>query len=105
MQAAIDAQSGMPLHGSAADGQQSSIGSDADISVISCDLNLNAAAPAAGSEATDNTIRRANMVRAKAMWRQYPVTAVRGQVTILRGTQWQSACPGLTYDPTKVITG
>ena len=43
MQAAIDAQSGMPLHGSAADGQQSSIGSDADISVISCDLNLNAA--------------------------------------------------------------
>ena len=67
MQAAIEAQSGMPLHGSAADGQQSAIGSDADISVMSCEFILNAAAPAAGSQATDNAIKRASMVRAKAM--------------------------------------
>ena len=94
MQAAIDAQSRMLLHGSAADGQQSSIGSDADVSVISCDVNLKAAAPA-GSQATDNAIRSANMVRAKAMWRQYPVTAVRGQVTILRGTHLAKHPPGV----------
>ena len=68
MQAAIDAQSGMPLHGSAAEGQQSSIGSEADISIIWCDLNLNAAAPAAGSQATDNAIRRTNMVRTKPIY-------------------------------------
>ena len=85
MQAAIDAQSPMDLSQGLAAGGQQSIGSDADISVISCEFILNAAAPAAGSEATDNAIRRANMVRAKAMWRQYPVAAVRGQVTILRG--------------------
>ena len=73
MQAAIDAQSRMPLHGSAAGGQQSSIGSDADISVISCGFNLNAAALAAGNDATDNAIRSANMVRAKVMPRwEYP---------------------------------
>ena len=77
MQAAIEAQSGMPLHGSAADGQQSSIGSDADISVISWDFNLKVAALAAGSEATDNAIRSANMVRANIMieQRQYPVAS------------------------------
>ena len=78
MQAAIEAQSAPPLHGSAADEQQSSIGSDADISVISCVFNLNEAAPAAGSQATDNAIRRANMVRAKVMseLRQYPMMSV-----------------------------
>jgi hypothetical protein len=69
MQAAIDAQSRMPLHGFAAGGQQSSIGSGADISVISCGFNLNAAALAVGNNATDNAIRRANMVRVKAMLR------------------------------------
>ena len=77
MQAAIDAQSPMALsHGLAACGQQSSIGSEADISVISCDLNLNAAMLAAGSNATESAIRRANMVRAKAMleYPQYPPT-------------------------------
>jgi hypothetical protein len=49
---------------------------------------LNVAAPAVGSSATEKTIMRANMVRAKAMseWREYPATAVRGQVTISRGT-------------------
>jgi len=68
MQAAIEAQSPIDLSQVlAAGGQQSSIGPEADISVISCDVNLNAAAPAAGSEATDNAIRRANMVRANIM--------------------------------------
>ena len=88
MQAAIDAQSRMPLHGSAACGQQSSIGSDADISVIACGFNLNVAEPAVGSSATDSAIRRANMVRAIAMleWRNYPAASGGGQVTILGGT-------------------
>ena len=76
MQAAIEAQSGMPLHGSAADGQQSSFSSEADISVISCVFNLNATAPAAGSQATDNAIRSANMVRPMAMFRQYLMASV-----------------------------
>ena len=68
MQAAIEAQPPIDLsQGLAAGGQQSSIGSEADISVISWDVNLNVAAPAAGSEATDNAIRRANMVRANIM--------------------------------------
>ena len=75
MQAAIEAQSAPPLHGSAADEQQSSIGSDTDISVIPCVFNLNAAAPAAGSQATDNAIKSTTMVRAKVMSeaRQYPM--------------------------------
>jgi hypothetical protein len=85
MQAAIEAQSPMDLsQGLAAGGQQSSIGSEADISVISCDLNLNAAAPAAGSEATDKAIRSANMVRAKVIseWRQYPAIAPKVKLRI-----------------------
>jgi len=68
MQAAIEAQSPIDLsQGLAAGGQQSSIGSEADISVISWDFNLKAAAPAAGNEATDKAIRSANMVRANTM--------------------------------------
>ena len=68
MQAAIEAQSPMELsQGFAAGGQQSSIGSEADISVISWDLNLKAVALAVGSEATEKAIRRANMVRANTI--------------------------------------
>jgi len=85
-QAAIDPQSSLS-HGLAAGGQQSCIGSDADISAASCDFTL--AAPAAGSMATDTAIRSANMVRTKAILGTvyiYPAAAVHRQVTILRGT-------------------
>ena len=68
MQAAIEAQSPIDLsQGLAAGGQQSSIGSEADISVISWDLDLKAVALAVGSEATEKAIRRANMVRANTI--------------------------------------
>src|SRR5438132_6554215 len=91
-QAAMDVQSLMALSQRlAACGQQSSIGSEADISVMSWDWNLSAPAPAAGSSATDNAIRAANMVRAKAMsgWRIIPRSRY-GQVTFLRGARWQN---------------
>jgi hypothetical protein len=67
-QVAMDALSSPALsHGLAVGGQQSCIGSDADISGASCGCSLNAAAPAAGSIATDTAMRRANMVRKTAI--------------------------------------
>jgi hypothetical protein len=67
-QVAMDAQSPPALsHASAVGGQQSCIGSDAEISVGSCGCSLNAAGPAAGSIATDAAMRRANMVRKTAI--------------------------------------
>jgi hypothetical protein len=58
-------------------GQQSSIGSSADISVISWGPDLNPAVPAAGSNATDRAIKSANMFRAKIMLRwEYPKSGV-----------------------------
>jgi hypothetical protein len=77
-QVAIDPQPAIALsHGLAACGQQSSIASEADISAASCDFSLNAAAPAAGTMATDSAIRNANMVRAKVIFErtEYPVPA------------------------------
>ena len=57
--AAMDVQSSMALHGMAAGGQQSCIGSEIDISV-----DARAAAPAViGSIATDTAMKTANMVR------------------------------------------
>ena len=90
MQAAIDAQSPMALsHGMTACGQQSSIGSDADISIMSWGCDLNAAAPAIGSNATDSAITKANMVRAMAMLKcqDYPAAAGGGQVTTSRAAR------------------
>ena len=72
-------------HRLAAGGQQSCIGSDADISVASCDVTLNAAAPAAGSMATERAIRRANMVRTSGIWRgNIRRRPIHRQVTISR---------------------
>jgi hypothetical protein len=71
-QVAIDAQSALS-HGTAAGGQQSCIGSGADISVGSCGCSLNAAAPTAGSTATDTAMRTANMVRKTAIC-AYPIS-------------------------------
>src|SRR5262252_4028296 len=60
----MDPQSSVVLsHGLALGGQQSCIGSAADISVSSCTFSVNAAPLAAGSIATDSAIRIANMVR------------------------------------------
>jgi hypothetical protein len=60
----MDPQSSMVLsHGLAAGGQQSRIGSTAEISVASCDLSLNPNPPPIGSIATEAAIRIANMVR------------------------------------------
>jgi hypothetical protein len=86
-QVAMVPQSSMALsQGLAAGGQHSCIGSVADISVASCDFSLKATAPAAGRSATDAAIRKANMVRANAIYcgniRPQPV---EGQVTISRG--------------------
>jgi hypothetical protein len=75
-QAAIDPQSPMS-HGLAAGGQQSCIGSEADISAASCVFESKAAPATAGNKATDAAIRRANMVRANAIGRQYPAAAGR----------------------------
>lgn len=98
MQAAIDAQSPMALSQGLAAGGQQSIGSDADISAISCDFNLNAAVPATGIDATDSAIRRANMVRAKGMI-EWPISC-RGQYgssdDFARTPHWQSVCYGLS---------
>ena len=77
-QPAIDPQSSMALpHGSAAGGQQSCIGSGADISAASCDFSLKAAPAPIGSMATDSAIRIANMVRANAILQRthYPAAA------------------------------
>ena len=64
VQAAMDPQSPMALsHGLADEGQQSCIGSTADISPASCDLSLNPNSPPIGSIATEAAIRMANMVR------------------------------------------
>jgi hypothetical protein len=90
---AMDAQSPALSHGLAVGGQQSCIGSDADM-VGSCGCSLNAA-PAAGSIATDAAMRRANMVRKTAMsppnirwWQRHR------QVTISRGTFAGKLLPG-----------
>jgi len=49
-QVAIDVQPPMALsHGLAASGQQSSIGSEADMSMAPCDVDLSATLPAAGT--------------------------------------------------------
>jgi len=59
----MDPQSSVVLsHGLALGGQQSCIGSTADISEAACSLKKNAAPLAAGSIATDSAIRIANMV-------------------------------------------
>jgi hypothetical protein len=77
VQAAMDAQSLPALsHGLTVGGQQSCIGSLADISGASSGCILNAAAPTTGSIATDMAMRRANMVRKTAIWpSQYPAAA------------------------------
>src|SRR5882757_3728487 len=63
-QVAIDVQPFAALsHGSAAWGQQSSIGSEADITVGSCDIDLSVTLPAAGNIVTDREMRTANTVR------------------------------------------
>jgi hypothetical protein len=68
VQAAIDEHWPSALsQGFAACGQQSSIGSSADISVMSCGFDLNPAVPVVGSNATDRAIKNTNMVRAKTM--------------------------------------
>ena len=67
-QAAIEAQSSMPLsQGLALWGQQSGMSSIADMAVISADLTLWRAPAAAGSIATDRAIRSARMVRPMLM--------------------------------------
>jgi hypothetical protein len=94
-QVAMVPQSSMALsQGLAAGGQQSCIGPSyidppADISVASCDFSLKAAAPAAGSNATDAAIRRAHMVRANAIFGvgSIPPRPLGGQVTISRGPE------------------
>jgi len=64
----MDAQSSVVLsHGLTLGGQQSCIGSAADISVASCAFRMNAALLAAGRIATDSAISIANMVRTIAM--------------------------------------
>ena len=78
-QVAMVPQSSMALsQGLAAGGQQSCIGSAADISVASCDFSLKAAAPTAGRTATDIAIRKANMVRTTAIGAEYPASAGQG---------------------------
>ena len=72
VQAAIDGHWPPALsQGLAACGQQSSIdssiGSWADIAVMSCGFDLTPAVPAAGSNATERAIKNASMVRAKTM--------------------------------------
>jgi len=76
VQAAIDEHWPPSLsQGTIACGQQSSIDSPiessivswADIAVMSCGFDLKAAVPAAGSNATDRAIKNASMVRAKTM--------------------------------------
>jgi hypothetical protein len=68
VQAAIDEHWPSALsQGFTACGQQSSIGSSADIAVMSCGFDLNPAVPVGGSNATDRAIKNANMVRVKAM--------------------------------------
>ena len=64
MQAAIEAQSPIDLsQGLAAGGQQSSIGSEADMSMAPCDVDLSATLPAAGNIVTDREMSAAKMVR------------------------------------------
>lgn len=77
----MEVQSSVALsHGLAAGGQQSCIGSDADISVASWDFSLKAALPAAGNDATAAAISKANMVRANGIFNRcdYPAGAGRG---------------------------
>jgi hypothetical protein len=62
-QVAIHPQSSIALSQGLAAGGQQSIGSEADISVISVDRTLNAPPPAAGSMATDKAIRATNSLR------------------------------------------
>jgi hypothetical protein len=69
-QAAMDVQSLIARsHGLPWSGQQSCIGSETDISMGAVGLTLSAALAAVGSKATEIAIRRANMVRARAMVR------------------------------------
>jgi hypothetical protein len=73
-------------HGLTAGGQQSCIGSTAEMSVASCDLNANP--PPVGSTATEAVIRIANMVRVNDIFQRGEYSSGRlavGQVTILRG--------------------
>jgi hypothetical protein len=50
--------------GSVAGGQQACCGSTPDVSALSGDFRLNAAAPAAGNSTTDTAMRAADMIRA-----------------------------------------